>query len=430
MRLTAVHAQQLTGDADRWLEPLNDALIRWEISTPARVTMFLAQCAHESGGFKHLVENLHYSAAALLATWPKRFTADEAVAMAYNEEAIAERAYGGRMGNGPEGSGDGYRYRGRGGGLTGRDNYRRCGAALGIDLEAHPELLEQPRWAAQSFGWFWATNGCNALADAGDYEAITRRINGGLNGWDDRVHWLAKVRDILGTPATQPAAPIDDKSTEYAPPVGGTTNQEAPMGALALLQMFGPVLAGLIPQIASILKPESEVAKRNVGLAQTLVDTIVTASGTPNLQAAVEKMQTDPVVKAAVQKAVVTEPSVMVVLEIGGGIKEAREADAKATQADKSFLWSPVFWISMAMLPLIYWYVGSSVVGGIEIPKDWPWPAQLPLKMFGTAWSLDARSGLANLVVGLVLGGICGVYYGVSVTQRNVDKSTEGGGKQ
>lgn len=228
----------------------------------------------------------------------------------------------------------------------------------------------------------------------------------------------------------KPAAPIEDKSTTYAPPAGGTTRKDATMGALALLQLFGPVLSGLIPQIASILKPESEVAKRNVDIAQTLVDTIVKASGADNLQGAVEKMQAEPEVKAAVQKAVVTEPAVLAVLEIGGGVKAAREADHTATQADKPFWFSPVFWISMVLLPMVYWYVGSSVVGGIEIPSDWPWYAQLPLKMFGIGWSLDARSGLANLVLGLVLGGICGVYFGVSVTQKNVERQTDqGGGK-
>lgn len=255
MRLTAVHAQQLTGDADRWLEPLNDALIRWEISTPERVAMFLAQCAHESGGFKHLVENLHYSAASLLALWPHRFTADEAVHMAYNEEAIAERAYGGRMGNGPEGSGDGYRYRGRGIiQLTGRDNYRRCGQALGTDFETMPEAVQREKWAAQSAGWFWATNGCNALADAGDYEAITRRINGGLNGYADRQAWLSKVRGILGEPTTQPAAPIEDKSTEYAP-VGAPTGDA--MGPSFML------LSSILPSVLQLFSgaAQAKIAK-------------------------------------------------------------------------------------------------------------------------------------------------------------------------
>ena len=99
MLLTRDQVQQITGDAERWLVPLNNALIRWDISTPARVAMFLAQAGHESGGFKRLVESLRYSAAALLATWENRFTPADAQRMAYDERLIGERAYGGRMGN-------------------------------------------------------------------------------------------------------------------------------------------------------------------------------------------------------------------------------------------------------------------------------------------------------------------------------------------
>ena len=247
MILTRENVQAITGDADRWTDALNNALIRWDISTPARVIAFLAQCGHESGGFKHLVENLNYSAAALRATWPARFSAADAVAMERKPERIAERAYGGRMGNGPEGSGDGFRYRGRGIiQLTGRDNYKRAGDAIGLDFVAQPELLEQPDWAASSAGWFWATNGCNALADAGDFLAVTKRINGGTNGLADRQAWLAKVQAIVPAPAvaTQPAAPIEDHSTTYQ-------SQEAPMPiAVGLLAQLIPQVLGLFSQRA------------------------------------------------------------------------------------------------------------------------------------------------------------------------------------
>lgn len=253
MTLTRDQVQQLTGDADRWLEPLNAALARWEISTPQRAAMFLAQCAHESGGFRHLVENLSYTAAQLLRTWPTRFTVEEAAAMALQPEKIGARAYGGRMGNGAEGSGDGYRFRGRGIiQLTGRDNYYRCGAALGIDLTADPDLLATPPLAAQSAGWFWEQHGCNQLADAGDYAGVTRRINGGMNGWDDRVRWLAKVRGIIGaTVAAQPAAPIEDRSTTA--PAGAMTTEDKPMGAIAL-----PLLAQLIPQVLGLFSGRAQ----------------------------------------------------------------------------------------------------------------------------------------------------------------------------
>lgn len=175
-------------EAAVWLDALNAAMDRFEINTVARQSAFLAQCAHESGGFTAVVENLNYGQKGLMATWPKRFDADTAAAYARQPEKIANRVYANRMGNGDEASGDGWRYRGRG--LiqcTGRDVYTRCGAALGLPLVDQPELLEQPGPAALSAAWYWSVNGLNALADAGNFELITRRINGGLLGEDDRV---------------------------------------------------------------------------------------------------------------------------------------------------------------------------------------------------------------------------------------------------
>jgi putative chitinase len=243
VRLTPSQAHSLTGDGERWLTALNTALVRWDINTPERAAMFLAQCAHESGGFKTLIENLRYSANALLRTWPTRFSPDEAVRMAYDERQIAERAYGGRMGNGIEGSGDGYRFRGRGIiQLTGRDNYTRCGQAIGQNFPEHPELLEQPQWAAQSAGWFWSTRGCNELADAGDFTGITQKINGGQNGAADRETWLAKVRAILNAPS--PTVPI---ATQPVP-----TQEKPRMGALI------PFLASILPVVFKKFEPRAE----------------------------------------------------------------------------------------------------------------------------------------------------------------------------
>lgn len=280
MRLIAAQVQALTGDAERWLEPLNAALARWEINTPDRVAMFLAQCGHESGGFRRLTENLNYTAAQLLRTWPNRFTADDAAAMALQAEKIAERAYGGRMGNAAEGGGDGWRFRGRGViQLTGRENYRLAGQALGIDATGSPEQLAEPAVAAQVAGWYWATNGCNALADAGDYAGITRRINGGMNGWDDRVRWLAKVRSILGT---QEAAPVEDRSTSAAPPATKTEAQT--MGTIAL-----PLLAQLIPQVLGLFsgRAQAKIAEKTgdpkiaADFMQSLIAQVGHATGVP-----------------------------------------------------------------------------------------------------------------------------------------------------
>jgi putative chitinase len=188
----------LTGDADLWRAPLSETCALYEIDTAPRQVIFMAQAAHESAGFTQLRESLHYSAAALLSQWPRRFTVDAARAMAFDQRAIAERAYGGRMGNGPEGSGDGWKFIGRGlFQVTGRANYRAIGRALAIDAEGNPEMLEIPHWAALSAGEYWSSRGCNELADNDDFETITRAINGGVTGMAERVNWLNKALECF-----------------------------------------------------------------------------------------------------------------------------------------------------------------------------------------------------------------------------------------
>jgi putative chitinase len=187
-------------DAPDWYAPLRDACQFFRIDTVVRVAPFLAQCGHESGGFVSLEENLNYSADRLLAVFPKYFRSGEmAAAYARKPQAIANRVYANRMGNGDEASGDGWAY--RGGGLiqlTGAENYRRCGDSIGVNLLRAPELVRTNKtYAAISAAWFWADRGCNAYADIGDFEGLTRRINGGLNGLEDRVAWLQKVEGAM-----------------------------------------------------------------------------------------------------------------------------------------------------------------------------------------------------------------------------------------
>lgn len=166
-----------------FLPAINRAMLRWNINSRLRAAAFLAQIGHESGQLRVLVENLNYSADALVRTWPSRFTAQTAPAYARNPEKIANRVYGGRMGNGPESSGDGWRYRGRGLiQLTGRDNYRAGGAGLGLPLEDQPELLDRSDHAAQSAAWWWAKHDLNELADARRIQDIGSIINTGQPG--------------------------------------------------------------------------------------------------------------------------------------------------------------------------------------------------------------------------------------------------------
>jgi putative chitinase len=184
-----------SGTVSRWLKPLAVAMGRYEITGSKRVPHFLGQIAHESAGLTVIEENLRYSAAALRRVWPHRFPEDLAKASAFHPEAIANRAYGGRMGNGPEETGDGWRYRGRGLiQLTGRDNYRRCGVALDLPLEDRPDLLLQDDKAALAAAWFWSGIDGNALADDDRITLITKRINGGLNGIVDRKRLWSLAR--------------------------------------------------------------------------------------------------------------------------------------------------------------------------------------------------------------------------------------------
>ena len=190
--------------AEKWVDAVASACQEFGIKTPQRIAGFLSQCAHESGGFERLQENLNYSADGMAGIWPKRFAVmgpdgkpakkegknqpnKFALALHRKPEMIANVVYSSRMGNGPTESGEGWKYRGRGlKQLTGKDNHRACSAGLGVDLVANPDLLLEPVYAARSAAWFWATNKCNTFADAGDIEGLTKKINGGLIGIDDR----------------------------------------------------------------------------------------------------------------------------------------------------------------------------------------------------------------------------------------------------
>ena len=192
--------------AVQWLPHLRMAAHRYQIdASPRRLAAWLATIAHESARLTTLVENLNYSAQGLAQTWPGRY-ADmpgqpnaTAIRVARKPEDIANLTYSGRMGNGSAGSGDGWRYRGRGLiQITGRANYAASGAELGLDLINKPEQLEQPYLAAMSAAEWWHRHGCNELADTGDMAAVTRRVNGGLTGLDDRLKLYRAAMAYLG----------------------------------------------------------------------------------------------------------------------------------------------------------------------------------------------------------------------------------------
>ena len=221
MPITAQQLLQILPNASQvagvFVPVLNTAMMRYQIVGAKRIAAFIAQVGHESGHLARLVENLNYSADGLANTWPSRYGEPDgkggfvkvqvagkvrnkpntlALIAARKPEQIANIAYGNRMGN--TAPGDGWKYRGRGLiQITGKNNYRACGEVLGLDLIAQPELLEKPQHACMSAAWFWATNGMNTLGDAGNFDAITQRINGGQNGATDRQALYAKALKVL-----------------------------------------------------------------------------------------------------------------------------------------------------------------------------------------------------------------------------------------
>jgi putative chitinase len=184
---------------EQWHEALEQLLPEYEIDTPHRIAAFIAQCSHESGGFTSLKENLNYRAETLRKVFPKYFTESSAQQFAGQQEAIANRVYANRMGNGPEESGDGYRYCGRGLiQLTGKDNYQNFADSLEMNVEELPDYLGTFEGAVQSACWFWENNNLNQWADKGDIVTLTKRINGGTIGLEDRIKHYEHALHVLG----------------------------------------------------------------------------------------------------------------------------------------------------------------------------------------------------------------------------------------
>ncbi len=198
-------------EPEKWLPFIRETCEKYQINTKNRIASFLAQTAHESGGYTMLEENLNYSDATMAAVWPNRFAVQEpdpnkpgktrakkdeknknipnafAKALHRKPEAIANAVYSNRMGNGTIESGEGWKHRGMGlKQLTGKDNHKRCGDALGVDFVTSPELLLEPKWAALSAGWFWSANKLDVFADNDDIKGQTIKINGGTIGLADR----------------------------------------------------------------------------------------------------------------------------------------------------------------------------------------------------------------------------------------------------
>ena len=194
MTVEQLHA---LGIDDKWDIPLNQVFVKYDIGTPKRQAAFIGQCSVESANFTRLQENLNYSAERLTQVWPSRFpSVSIAQPYAHNPKALANFVYAGRLGNLQDG--DGWMYIGRGLiQITGRENYANCGSGIGVDIIDNPERLLTPRYAALSAGWYWNRKQLNLLADSGDIETMTKRINGGLIGIEERKAKINKALLVL-----------------------------------------------------------------------------------------------------------------------------------------------------------------------------------------------------------------------------------------
>ena len=189
-------------NAESWLEPLNTILPTVGIDNEHRIAAFMAQCGHESADFTKLHEVLNYNAAGLMATWPSRFDGPTAIEYAHQSEKIGNKVYANRLGNGDEKSGDGWKFRGRGLiQVTGKSNYAACSKAIFGDyrLLDDPTVVETDKETAiKSAAWFWNLNDLSALADNGYIREMTKKINGGYLGIEDRISRYTAAKTILG----------------------------------------------------------------------------------------------------------------------------------------------------------------------------------------------------------------------------------------
>lgn len=375
--------------AGHWLLPIKSACHTWGIDTLGRLAHFLAQIGHESGSLRYTSE-----------VWGP---------------TPAQLSYEGRKNLGNTQPGDGERFKGHGLiQVTGRFNHAQCRDGLraaGLqapDFEEYPEDLAQPQWAAHSAGWYWASRDLNELADRDDLEAVTRKINGGLNGIEDRRSRLQIARAALAdlTPhqdepplvqlgPEKPDETLDSPDTSVNSQ-GELIVKEKPMAPFITAVL--PALFEAVPALVRQFGSGSKMAERNAQAVDILVGTAKKAAQAVNEQDLAEKLK-DPAVAANVRQAV--EANWIQIVEVGGGVDAARKADAAAMASGEPF-WksSPSFWIAVALLPLVYMIV-ANIVG-----------------VLGTPLSDEVRSAIANGVVGLVLGGLIGYYYGQS-TSRN-----------
>ena len=374
--MTPAQLQAATGctpeRAAAWLPHIEAACAEWGIDTPGRQAAFLAQIGHESGGLRYVVE-----------VWGP---------------TPAQLTYEGRKGLGNTEPGDGSRYRGRGLiQITGRSNYEQVTRALGVDFVDTPEALQTPEHAARSAAWFWSSRNLNALADTVDlvgFEAITKKINGGLNGQTDRLRlYRAACKafglDTTGQPALQPAMPTPIADLSKLTPTPNPT--PTPTGDANMPPFVLTALASVLdaaPKLIGLFGGGTEVAERNATAAQIAVNIAKQATGATNEQDLVEKIKADPEAAAAVRQAI--EANWFTITTNMVDIEKAREVNANSHE----FWKQPAIWVTLMLMPLLYFVVYR------VLTTD--------------TFSSEVQSMVISGVVTGVLGSIVGFWFGTS----------------
>lgn len=382
MKLTPELLREAVGctisDAERFAPLLQEACEAYNILSPARVAAFLAQVGHESGSFRYTSE-------------------------IWGPTPVQER-YEGRRDLGNIYPGDGSTFRGHGLiQVTGRANHQRVrdrmrarfGALHVPDFEARPDLLVDPKWAAMSAADYWDDKGLNALADAGDFETITRRINGGLNGQTDRLARWNRLKQALANVAP-PAPPPPTVIIEPAQPAPKEKSMPFPAIIAALL----PSLISAVPELTKAFRPGDEKAERNAAAAATVFKIAQTAIGASNEQDVIQRIESDPAAAATVRAAIKTQ-WFDIVEAGGGGIEGARKQDAIYATGQAVFWRSPSFVVTCLLVPLVYFIMGA-VIG-----------------LYGKmALSAEVTASIITGIITLIVGGVAGYYFG-STTGKN-----------
>lgn len=380
------------------VEPLKAACAFYGIDTPARVTMFLANIGHESGGLKYTRELWGPTAAQLRYEPPSD---------------LAKRLGNTEPGDGKKFSGGGFMQN------TGRFNYRRVTQRLRErfphldvpDFEQEPEKLSEVQWAALAAADFWDEHGINAYADAGDFDGACDMINrgrktveeGDSNGYADRLARWKKVKVALAAQTVDTAEPAAPPPTPISLPIDTNTLQEPDMAPF--LAALLPSLLSAVPELAKQFGSGSDVSNRNIKAVEVAASIAKEALGATNEQEVIEKMQSDPAATAAVRDAI-KDNWYSIVEAGGGGIAGAREAGLKM-QGDRPAYMNPVLWFCASLLPLVY---------AVVIMVLWP----------GSDYTSEVKSMVISAVVLTTLGAMVAFWLGSSRGSQVKDERPAG----